>query len=72
MIVGCYSMHLYCDTGNDMPGMPGDYGKTPHNFENPGRGEFIGHSESECKKQARMAGWRFTRDRRVICPSCNT
>lgn len=72
MIVGCYSMHLYCDTGNTEAGMPGDDGNTtPHDWERPGTAEFTGTSEADCKRQAVALGWRFTRDRRAICPMCN-
>lgn len=71
MIVGCYSLHLYCDTGNAKPGMTGDGGNSPHGFDNPGFGEFTGPTEGDCKRQARNQGWRFGRDSRVFCPTCN-
>lgn len=70
MIVGCYTMHLYCDTGNSEPGMPGD-GAGPHNYEDPGQGEFVGRTEADCLRQARAKGWRFDRKRRAFCPRCN-
>lgn len=72
MIVGCYSMHLYCDTGNDEPGMPGDNGNpTPHDYRDEGNAEFTGRTEADCIRQAKALGWRFTRNKRAICPRCN-
>jgi hypothetical protein len=71
MIVGCYSMHLYCDTGNAKPGYPGDSGNSPHNHARPGFAEFTGPTEGDCKRQARKQGWRFSRDNKVYCPICS-
>ena len=69
MIVGCYDMHLYCDAGNPEPGMVDDgksYENRAHGFEE-GFGEFTGHTEAECKRWARRAGWKFLSDGRVFC-----
>jgi hypothetical protein len=78
MIVGCYTIHLYCDTGNAKPGMTDDgkpYSERVHGYEQ-GFGEFTGHTEGECKRAARRAarraGWRFGRDGRVYCPRCES
>lgn len=70
MIIGCYSMHLYCDTGNATPGMPGDGGTSPHDHSDAGFAEFTAQTLGECKAQARKLGWHFMRDKRVICPRC--
>jgi hypothetical protein len=48
MIVGCYTLHLYCDRGECADG--GTY--TPE--------EFTAEHGSECRKQARKRGWIIT------------
>lgn len=58
MIVGCYSLHLYCDIPND---------SHKHRLH----GEFTGDTSSEARQKARNEGWKFNRDqKRVICPRC--
>jgi hypothetical protein len=46
MVVGCYSMDLYCDTPRHVYGGPS---------------QFTGHTEGECLKEARSRGWKFNR-----------
>lgn len=59
MIVGCYSLDLYCD-GN---GGGHVYNEFPHFF--------VGKSASSCYRQARRAGWRLSiRSGVAICPKC--
>lgn len=72
MIAGCYSLDLYCR--NYMPTI-GESQKECllvdqnglHNFPKI----FAGHTEGECKRQARKLGWSFQRDNDVTCPACN-
>jgi hypothetical protein len=59
VIVGCYTVDLYCDGCNL------GYGHR--------RGsQYTGQTEAECLRQARRDGWLFTRDRprKAFCPTC--
>jgi hypothetical protein len=59
MIVGCYSMDLYCD---------GSPCVTTRAYQN----QFTGETASECRKEARRIGWRFDLTaRKAYCPACN-
>jgi hypothetical protein len=62
VIVGCYTMDLYCDAA-DWQAPPHEFFEFPHQF----------HAETygECARQARRRGWRLTRDDRAICPKCS-
>ena len=67
MIVGCYSMHLYCDKSSIAPGeVYDDLGHIYHEFPH----EFSGRTEAECKKSARERGWKFTGAGEAHCPKC--
>jgi hypothetical protein len=44
MIVGAYSMHLYCDAAGCQARREGD-------------AAFVGTSDSQCIRKARLAGW---------------
>lgn len=69
MIVGCYTMDVYCDNGNAVPGMTGDGpGDSGHDFDDRGFAQSTGRTEGECKRALRARGWRFSRDGRVLCP----
>ena len=65
--VSCYTAHLYCDCvsadnyGGDCPN--DGYMEYPH--------EFSGATKNEYRKAARVKGWVFKRDGRVIAPKCN-
>lgn len=64
MIVGGYTMDLYCDNGR-----PGDGTHPWSMYEKPT--EFAGHNRAACVKQARDAGWIIDeRNRRCYCPTC--
>jgi hypothetical protein len=66
MIVGCYSMDLYCDTGGDAYG-----GKCPHSTSyTTVQAEFTGRNERDCLQQAKQRGWSF-RNGKATCPGCN-
>lgn len=72
MIVGGYTVRLYCDAEKH-EGYLSDYGcrvkVAPREFETV-QNEFAGQNERECFAQARRVGWKLTRDRRTICPFC--
>lgn len=59
MIVGCYSLHLYCDFDR--------HEKDTHTFPH----EFTGRTEGECFKDARSKGWKiYPKDDKAKCPRC--
>ena len=60
MIVGCYTLDLYCDDETCKP----KFKEFPKNF--------IAEYGSECRAQARRAGWKLNlRDGTAICPRCS-
>jgi hypothetical protein len=67
MIVGCYTLDLYCDNLNIPEGAVTDgihdYKEFPKTF--------IHEYGSVCRKIARAKGWKFTRDGRALCPKCS-
>lgn len=65
MIVGCYSMDLYCDTGHNATGMA-----SMREYQLAQRHQYTGKTEAECKREARKDGWLFRRDGRVFCRVC--
>jgi hypothetical protein len=68
MLVGCYSLDLYCDTGDDAFGS-----KCPHRpILRNGQGEFTGPNERVCLQRARKAGWTFKEGAtKAFCPACS-
>jgi hypothetical protein len=73
MIVGCYTVHLYCDSETH-EGYLSEFGysvKTPDGYKRVPH-EFAGKNEAECLRQARDMGWRITRDRQTFCPFCKS
>lgn len=62
MIAACYSMDLYCENHAADPERHG-YNYTPTTF--------TGETWGECAKQARIEGWRISRDsRQCWCARC--
>lgn len=62
MIVGCYTLDLYCDT--------------PDCSHNTRLGwipdTYTGQTEGQCNKQARADGWKIKRkEGKAYCPDCN-
>lgn len=58
MIVGCYSIDLYCD------------GEYRHGYQED-MAQFADADESRCYRQARRAGWVVnTREQKAYCPTC--
>jgi hypothetical protein len=67
VIVGGYSLHLYCrydasSTGRDAGTVQHPYDYFPH--------QYAGKTEADCMTQARQDGWVFNRDHDVTCPLC--
>lgn len=65
MIVGCYSVDLYCD----------NEGNCPKSWS-PETATYTGETEGECLRQARRHGWLITRakhkgERKAYCPKCS-
>ncbi len=58
MIVGCYSLNLYCDRKNEEH----EYKEFPHTYTDE-----LG---SRCRKSARQDGWLLKRNGDCICPKC--
>lgn len=63
MIVGGYSLHLYCDQPGCQTNSTG-FGVKPS--------EFAGWCRRDAEKQARADGWSFNHKRpeQVKCPNC--
>lgn len=62
MIVGCYSLHLYCDAKDHV-----------RVYREPGsaQAEFTAETGGECRRDARKLGWVLRmRSGRAICPAC--
>lgn len=68
MIVGGYTMHLYCRNAGKSADGPATFDLRHH--ETILNGEFCGRTFSECRRAAIAAGWRFGRDKDVTCPTC--
>lgn len=64
MIIGGYTLHLYCDAF--IAGPPRDpihgWGDFPH--------EYCGETRSECIANARCDGWLISK-KRQLCPKCS-
>lgn len=70
MIVGGYTLHLYCDD----PAHKGFRGEqATYVYTDNGtvrlQDEFAGHNEQAARRAARQDGWVFRRDT-VFCPEC--
>ena len=60
MIVGGYSLHLYCDYCNRNVG-----------FSSNHPDEFAAETGGECRKQARKRGWQMDWSNGIAkCPTC--
>ena len=58
MIVGCYSMDLYCD-----------FGPHPIGYDFPH--QFTGRTEAECFRNSKKRGWKiYPAQRKAKCPRC--
>lgn len=68
MIVGCYTLDLYCrfDGTSDGP----QAGTVVHGYNSQPH-QFTGPTLSNCRAQARKRGWTFEDDDDATCPMCN-
>lgn len=63
MIVGCYTMDLYCDVPDARAGTDHPPDEFPH--------VFTGQTARRCRRAAMARGWKFLRDGvRAVCPKC--
>jgi len=63
MVVGCYTLDLYCD------GDPECRMRKPTHQGSP-PAQYSADTEGECKALARKIGWVFRRDGTVLCRRC--
>lgn len=61
MIVGCYTLHLYCDAVADNGGPLVHPRGAEVNYVSQHEGEFTGRTDRDCRRLARKAGWTFTK-----------
>ena len=59
MIVGCYTLDLYCDLESEEH----EYKEFPH--------EFTHEFGSRARAEARKVGWILRRNGMAICPKCS-
>lgn len=65
MIVGCYTMDLYCDGAADCK-------KAAANHQGSAPGQFTGETRAEASRDATLAGWRLDHKKGfALCPACN-
>ena len=74
MIVGAYTVDLYCDDPKHGEQATFSSGVIHVRVSDtnwaPLSNQFSAQTERECLRQARQAGWIFKRNREVICPLC--
>jgi len=68
MIVGCYSLDLYCDNFDIAKNQAEDrYGHRYNDFPH----QFTGFSRAECVRNARRRGWIVNiSGNKAYCPDC--
>jgi hypothetical protein len=64
MLVGCYTLDLYCDSGRDHPVRwpNGSFVVFPM--------QYTGRTLAECVRVARRDGWQIGKERQ-LCPFCS-
>lgn len=71
MIVGCYSLELYCDKAANETSIYGHnrdgihkYKEFPHTF--------VGERRQDCEREAREMGWMINNKTGIcLCPKCS-
>jgi hypothetical protein len=64
MIIGCYTLNLYCDT-------PGCQLSLEKRYSGQPVPQYTGETYGECARKARVDGWQLSADRQVAtCPAC--
>jgi len=64
MIVGGYSLHLYCDNVTACKAI------SRRGYGHAAMGDFAGYDKPDCVKQAKKAGWHI-RLGKCFCPDCS-
>lgn len=68
MIVGCYVLDLYCDSGRKDKDHAGILGHVTGHLLRPA--QITAEHGSQARATARKRGWLLKRDGTAICPSC--
>lgn len=64
MIVGCYTLDLYCDNEGKFPDGIHEHKEFPRKFTD--------EHGSRCRKMAREEGWKLNlKDGTALCPKCS-
>lgn len=58
MIIGCYVLHVYCDSESEL---------MRHHRT---KGEYTGNDERTARAMAKADGWLLKRDGNAICKRC--
>ena len=67
MIVGGYSLDLYCENYlHNAPTFPDEAGHSFSEFPH----QYTDELGSVCRRNARRAGWLLTRSGKAYCPKC--
>ena len=70
MIVGGYSLDLYCENWAVPPDEVTD--RCGHKCREDGVDSFVGHNRAECVRAARRVGWRINFAKgTAYCPLCS-
>lgn len=71
MIVGCYTVHLYCDAKRAEKCTSKIAADPARIHEQPEPAEFCAETGYECRTKARRAGWKLEgKIGRATCPAC--
>lgn len=71
MIVGAYSLHLYCDSGNEGNHPHGYYDwESARRFPIEYNSDDVPNGYYTTRKMAKRDGWKLKRDGTAICPKC--
>lgn len=71
MIVGGYSLHLYCDGDPGCPTRLSSARASGMSTESRAPFEADASSGAKAEKIARRAGWTLRRDGSCLCPACS-
>lgn len=71
MIIGCYSLELYCDKAADETSIDGSNRDGIHEYkEFPST--FTGERRQDCEREARKMGWMINNETGIcLCPKCS-
>lgn len=69
MIVGCYSIDVYCDTRDQHPTGYENMPRWPDRRDMGNGDSYIGETRAACIRAARRVGWLIGKERQ-LCPFC--